>query len=71
MNVSFALLQEKKLSFVVYDVLGREVAVLDQKVYSAGKNSLAIPIGDVAAGMYILRVSDGASTKSISFRVVR
>ena len=70
-NVSFALLQEKKLSFVVYDVLGREVAVLDQKVYSAGKNSLAIPIGDVAAGMYILRVSDGASTKSISFRVVR
>lgn len=70
-NVSFSSREEKKLSFAVYDMLGREVAVLGERVYSAGKNSLPIAIGDVSAGGYILRVSDGSSTKSISFRVVK
>lgn len=70
-NVSFALREEKKLSFAVYDMLGREVTVLREKIYSAGKNSLPIAIGDVAAGVYILRVSDDASTKCISIRVVK
>ncbi|HEY6170700.1 MAG TPA: T9SS type A sorting domain-containing protein [Candidatus Kapabacteria bacterium] len=70
-NVLFTSLEEKKLSFAVYDMLGREVAVMREKVYFAGKNSLPIAIGDVAAGVYILRVSDGVLTKSISFRVVR
>lgn len=70
-SVSFTSLDEKKLSFAVYDVLGREVAVIREKVYSSGKNALPIAIGEVAAGMYILRVSDGLLTKSLSFRVVR
>lgn len=70
-SVSFTSLTEKKLSFAVYDMLGRQVAVLREKVYSGGKNTLSVAIGDVAAGMYILRVSDGVSTKSISFRVMK
>ncbi len=71
MNVSFTSLEEMKLSFAVYDMLGREVAVIRERVYSSGKNALPIAIGDVSAGMYILRVSDGVSTKSISFRVLK
>jgi len=70
-NLSFTSLKEEKFSFAVYDVLGREVAVLGEKVYSAGKNSLPIAIGNVASGIYILRVSDGVLTKSLSFRVVK
>jgi hypothetical protein len=70
-SVSFTSLDQKKLSFAIYDMLGREVAVVREKVYFGGKNTLTVPIGDVAAGVYILRVTDGILTRSISFRVVR
>lgn len=70
-TLSFTLAEEKQLSISIYDILGREVRSIPTEYYSSGSFSNTIHTSKLADGSYILRVSDGSSTKSISFRVVR
>jgi hypothetical protein len=69
--VAFSIDKSKKLTFAVYDMLGREVASVKESIYPRGENSIAIRIGNVPNGVYILRITDGALVKSMSFRVVK
>jgi hypothetical protein len=70
-NVSFSSKSDEKLIFAVYDMLGREVASVKENIYPRGENSIPIQIGNVPNGVYILRITDGALVKSMSFRVVK
>ncbi len=47
---------------VVYDVLGREVAVLANGTYPAGKYSFTFDGGRLASGVYFYRLSAGGFT---------
>jgi hypothetical protein len=71
MLLSLELAEHEHLSFAIFDMLGREVVTLLSSYYSSGKQSVLLPVSTLVEGGYILRVSDGSSTKSISFRVVR
>ncbi|HEY6172779.1 MAG TPA: T9SS type A sorting domain-containing protein [Candidatus Kapabacteria bacterium] len=70
-TLSFRLTEPKQLTVSVYDILGREVLSIPSQYYSTGSYSNAIGTSKLPVGSYILRVSDGAITKSISFRVVK
>ncbi len=68
-TASFGLTEPKELRFVVFDMLGREVLSMPSSHFGKGKQSIMLPVSKLSEGGYILRVSDGALTKSISFRV--
>jgi hypothetical protein len=70
-TLSFTLAEPKQLAMSIYDMLGREVMSIPSQYYSGGSYSNAIGTSKLVDGSYILRVSDGALTRSISFRVVR
>ncbi|HEY6171125.1 MAG TPA: T9SS type A sorting domain-containing protein, partial [Candidatus Kapabacteria bacterium] len=69
--LSFGLEKPSKLSFAVYDVLGKEVVSLPASYFEKGKQRLQMPTSKLGEGSYILRVSDGVLMKSLSFRVVK
>ncbi len=70
-TVSFSVEKPSKLSFAVYDVLGKEVVSLPISYFDNGKERMIIPTSKLREGSYILRVSDGVLMKSLSFRVVK
>jgi hypothetical protein len=67
----FGLREPKELGFAVYDMLGREVLSVPASYFAKGKQRVMLPVLKLAEGGYILRVSDGVLTKSISFRMVK
>jgi hypothetical protein len=69
LSVSFSLLEEKTLSFAVYDVLGREILSVPPSHYIKGMQRVTLAASLLTEGGYILRVSNRVSSKSISFRV--
>lgn len=69
--VRFGLENPSKLSFEVYDVLGKEVVSLPVSYFEKGKQHMVLPTAKLREGSYILRVSDGQLSKSLSFRVVK
>jgi hypothetical protein len=71
MVVNFGLEKQAELSFVIFDMLGREVISIPAAYFTKGKQSLSLPVSKLGEGGYILRVSDGVLTRSISFRVVK
>jgi len=70
-TASFGLAEPRELRFAVYDMLGREVLSITPSYFAKGKQSVMLPVSKLGEGGYILRVSDGVLTKSISFRVVK
>jgi hypothetical protein len=70
-TLSFTLAEPKQLAISIYDILGREVISIPSQHYSSGSYSNVIGTSKLSDGSYILRVSDGVLTKSISFRVVK
>ena len=55
---------------VLYDVLGREAAVLAEGALAAGTAELAVPRG-LAPGLYVVRAEAGARTATARFTVTR
>jgi hypothetical protein len=70
-TVSFGLIEEKQLRFIIYDILGREVLSVPSSYFAKGKQSVTLPVSKLGEGGYILRVSDGILTKGMSFRVAK
>ncbi|MBK5285337.1 MAG: T9SS type A sorting domain-containing protein [Bacteroidia bacterium] len=54
-TISFSLTQSQKVSLKIFDVSGRLVSILADKVFDAGENELVWNAGDVNAGIYFLR----------------
>jgi|GEM_PF-864407 len=71
-TVAFSLPSAATARVVLYDALGREVAVVADGTHVAGRHTAALPVRDLAAGLYLVRLttSDGqAATRRL--QVVR
>ena len=63
-TISFRLPEAGHTSLVVYDVLGREVAVLVNETLPSGSHSVRFESEDLASGVYIYRLQAGEFMQS-------
>jgi hypothetical protein len=71
-QINYTLTKTEKVSVKVYDLLGREVAVLADGMQNAGANSVNFSINDVQrGGYYLVRVQAGDSAKTHRVSVVK
>ncbi len=62
-TVSFTLPQNGQVRLAVYDLLGREAAVLADAPYQAGAHSLTFNASALPSGVYFARLSTATETK--------
>ena len=55
----------------VYDVLGREVAVLADRSFETGRHELSLDTAAMPAGVYVVRVASGGEIQTTPVTVVR
>ena len=55
-GISFSLIQAEKISVSVYDMTGRLVKTLADKVFEPGKSELRWDLAEVNSGIYVIRV---------------
>ncbi len=65
--ISFDLPVASIVRLVVYDVLGREVAVITQGQYSAGRHSFTFDGARLSSGVYFYRLQAGSFMQTRSF----
>lgn len=70
-SVAFRLAQAADVRLSVFDVLGREVAVLAQGVQAAGDHSASVETAALPAGVYVVRLSADGRTQTRRLTVVR
>ncbi len=58
-NISFVLPQASDVKLTVFNVLGQQVAVLAQGMYSSGMHTLNFNAANLASGTYIYRIEAG------------
>ena len=61
-TVAFELPAESEVSVVVYDMVGREVAMLGSGMYSAGYHAVTWNADSFSSGIYFVRVADQVSS---------
>jgi len=66
----YELPEDAVVTLRVYDMLGREVAVLVEGMQSAGTHSAAFDASDLASGVYLARFTAGNVQGSVKFRKV-
>ena len=72
LTVPFSLAEASDVRVVVYDVLGREVAVLAEASYEAGSYEVSWPeASSLPAGTYLVRLEAGAFTQTQRLTLVR
>jgi len=69
--LSFVLPQPTWMELAVYDVLGRQVAVLAKGVYSAGEHRLTLNLPEVTSGVYLLRMTTPTEHRTVRFLQLR
>jgi hypothetical protein len=62
-QISFNLPQAMDIRLAIYDLLGREVAVLADGAFSAGSHSVNWNALDLSSGVYLYRLQAGAQTQ--------
>ncbi|MDX1421010.1 MAG: T9SS type A sorting domain-containing protein [Rubricoccaceae bacterium] len=67
--LAFELPETRVVHLAVYDVLGREVAVLAEGPMAAGRHEAAFDVADLPAGVYLVRLTAGSEV--VSQRVTR
>lgn len=63
-NITFALPNESNVTFKVYDMLGREVAVLALGELAAGHHQIGFDAKDLSSGVYVYRLTADNFTDS-------
>ena len=61
----------KPLRLVVYDVLGREVAVLAEGVLPPGEHALTLDGAGLPSGLYLVRLETGRQAETLSLTLIR
>ena len=67
--VRFGLAEGGAARVAVYDVLGREVAVVADRAFGPGRHEVSV--GGLAAGAYVVRVASGGGVRTARVTVVR
>ena len=70
-TISYGLEATSAVRLVVYDVLGREVAVLEDDVREAGSHEVRFDAADLPAGTYFYRLQAGDHVETKQMTVVR
>ena len=63
-TISFSLIQSQKVSLNIYDVNGRLVKTLADKIFDAGENKLVWNAGEVNTGIYFLQFQSAENLKT-------
>ena len=70
-TVRFTLGRAQRARIALYDVLGREVAVVAEGAFAAGEASAVAPTAGLPAGVYVLRLQGEAGAVARTLSVVR
>ena len=70
-TVAFGLAEGGAAHVAVYDVLGREVAVLADGPLARGRHAVAVGSGALPAGAYVVRVTTAAGVQTTRLTVAR
>ncbi|MFZ2322493.1 MAG: C39 family peptidase [Ignavibacteriaceae bacterium] len=70
-NILFALPQAGNTKLTIYDILGREVAVLVNDYLEAGTHSTLFNAKDLSSGIYIYRIESGSFTQAKSMTLLK
>jgi len=70
-NISFDLKKESQASLRVYDMLGREIAVLVNERLSPGTYNVKFSAGQLASGIYLYRLSAGGYSETKSMTLLK
>ncbi len=70
-TLSFALAEVGPVRLAVYDVLGREVAVLAEGVQGAGEHEVSLDASALPAGVYLVRLVAGGAVHTQRLTLVR
>ena len=70
-TVRFTLDRAQDVRVALYDVLGREVAVVADGTFGAGEQTAAVPTAGLPAGVYVLRLQAEGAQTSLQISVVR
>ena len=67
-NIAFDLPTASKVTITIYNSIGKQVAVIANKVYQAGRNEIEFDASNLSSGMYIYKLnafgSDGSNFTS-------
>ncbi len=58
-NISFEIPSKQKISLIIYNILGKSVAVLVNDVLSAGKHNYAFDASNLPSGVYFYKLTAG------------
>lgn len=70
-NITYSLEQSMHVTLSIYDVLGREVKVLEDGVRAAGRHNVQFDAADLHSGIYIYRLSTEAGTMTRTMTLVK
>ena len=70
-TVSFGLAAPGEARVALYDALGRQVAVLADGAFEAGRHAVALDGGALPSGVYVVRVETGGVPQTARLTVVR
>ncbi len=70
-SISYALKDASRVTLTVYDLTGREVAVLVNGTEAAGTHSVTFDGANLAAGMYFYRIEAGTFTATRKLMLVK
>jgi hypothetical protein len=63
-TIEFSLSEEADVELTIYDLLGREVTVLEQGLKSAGDNEITFDAKGLSSGIYFYRLQAGELTET-------
>jgi hypothetical protein len=70
-KISFALPKAGNVRIVVYDLLGREIAVLVNEFKTTGNHSVDFDASNLASGVYLYRMESGTFTDSKKMLLIK
>jgi hypothetical protein len=68
-TVSFKLIEPGLVSFILYDMAGRIFQQIAEQNYEAGHHEVAMPLGSLPNGMYLLKLQGGNGSKTLRLTV--
>jgi hypothetical protein len=70
-NISYLLKNNGKVRLSVYDILGREVAVLANEIQTAGAHEVIFSANGLSSGVYFYRINAGTFTQSKQMMLIK